>query len=75
MKDADPTLIEQVKKENEEFNQLLREHQEYEEQLDAFNKLRYLTSEQEIEKKQIQKRKLLVKDRMAEILRQYSSAK
>ncbi len=74
MKDADPTLIEQVKKENEEFNQLLKEHQEYEEQLDAFNKLRYLTSEQEIEKKQIQKRKLLVKDRMAEILRQYSSA-
>jgi hypothetical protein len=75
MKDEDPALIEQLRKENAEFNQLLQEHQEYEERLEALNKLRYLTSEQEIEKKQLQKRKLLAKDQMAVIVRQYKSAR
>ncbi|RMF91392.1 MAG: DUF465 domain-containing protein [Nitrospinota bacterium] len=75
MKDEDPILIEQLRRENEEFNRLWREHQAYEEQLEAFNKLRYLTSEQEIEKKRIQKLKLLGKDRMAAILRQYKASR
>jgi uncharacterized protein YdcH (DUF465 family) len=63
-------LIVQLKETNPEFRQLMEEHRRYEQQLDEFNKLRFLTSEQELEKKQVQKLKLHGKDRMAEILRE-----
>ena len=62
-------LIEQLKAANPEFCRLMEEHLQYEQQLEALNKLRYLTSEQEVEKKRIQKLKLRGKDRMAEILK------
>lgn len=70
---VDAELIERVKSENLEFRRLLAEHQEYETQLDTFNELRYLTSEQEMARKQLQKRKLLGKDRMLAILSQYET--
>lgn len=70
----DAELIERVKRENAEFGQLLAEHQEYEAQLETFNGLRYLTSEQEMVRKQLQKRKLLGKDRMLAILSQYEAS-
>ena len=66
-------LIEDLKQMNPEFRQLLEEHLQYEQQLDVFNKLRYLTSEQELEKKRVQKIKLRGKDRMAEILKEHKS--
>lgn len=70
----DAALIERVKRENDEFCQLLAEHEEYETQLETFNGLRYLTSEQEMARKQLQKRKLLGKDRMLAILSQYEAS-
>lgn len=66
-------LIEEVSKSNQEFKTLLEEHQALEVQLEEFNKRRYLTPEQEVERKIIQKKKLHKKDRMAQILRQYQS--
>jgi uncharacterized protein len=66
-------LIEHLTQTNSEFRQLLEEHLQYEQQLEEFNKLRYLTSEQELEKKRVQKIKLRGKDRMAEILKEYKS--
>jgi uncharacterized protein YdcH (DUF465 family) len=66
-------LIEHLKEIHPEFRQLLEEHLRYEQRLDEFNKLRYLTSDQEIEKKRLQKIKLLGKDRMAEIVKEYKS--
>jgi uncharacterized protein len=66
-------LIEHLTQTNPEFRQLLEEHSQYEHQLEVFNKLRYLTSEQELEKKRVQKIKLRGKDRMAEILKEYKS--
>jgi uncharacterized protein len=66
-------LIEHLKLTNPEFRQLMEEHQQYEQQLEAFNKLRYLTSEQEVDKKRVQKLKLHGKDRMAAILTDYKS--
>jgi uncharacterized protein len=66
-------LIEDLKQTNPEFRQLLEEHLQYEQQLEAFNRLRYLTSEQELEKKRVQKIKLRGKDRMAEILKEHKS--
>jgi uncharacterized protein len=66
-------LIEHLKQTDPEFRQLMEEHLRYERQLEEFNKLRYLTSQQEIEKKHVQKLKLHGKDRMAEILKEHKS--
>jgi uncharacterized protein len=66
-------LIEHLKEINPEFRQLLEEHLLYERQLEEFNRLRYLSSEQELEKKRVQKIKLRGKDRMAELLKEHKS--
>lgn len=66
-------LVEQVKKTNKEFRILLEEHQDLERQLEEFNRRRYLTPNQEVERKVIQKKKLMKKDRMQAILRDYQS--
>jgi hypothetical protein len=67
----DEALLERIKQENAEFCRLLEEHQQYEIQLASYNGLRFLTSEQELERKRLQKLKLQGKDRMFVILRQY----
>lgn len=68
------TLIEQAKRDNAEFCRLLEEHQHYESQLEVYNELRFISSEQELERKRLQKLKLQGKDRMLEILRPYQTA-
>jgi len=68
-------IIEDLKKEDKEFSQLLKEHEDLEQKLEEINKLKFLTPEQEIEKKRIQKLKLKGKDRMAEIISTYRSKK
>lgn len=73
METDEKALIEDLKVTNPEFRQLMEEHRQYEQQLEELNKLRYLTSEQELQKKQVQKLKLRGKDRMAEILREHRS--
>ena len=70
----DASIIEQVKQNNAEFCRLLEEHQQYEDQLAAYNDLRFMTSEQEVERKRLQKLKLQGKDRMLTILRQYQTS-
>ncbi len=70
----DDTLIERVKREDTEFRRLLDEHQHYETQLDTYTDLRFLTTEQEMERKRLQKLKLLGKDRMIAILQQHQMA-
>jgi hypothetical protein len=64
-------IIEILKKENEEFRKLYEEHRKLDALLDEINKKHYLTAEEEIEKKRMQKEKLYKKDKMAEIMRQY----
>jgi uncharacterized protein len=73
METDENTLIEHLKQTDPEFRRLMEEHLRYEQQLQEFNKLRYLTSEQEIEKKRVQKTKLRGKDRMVEILKEYKA--
>ena len=67
----DTAVIEQVKRDNAEFCGLIEAHQQYEDQLAAYNDLRFMTSEQEVERKRLQKLKLQGKDRMLAILQQY----
>jgi hypothetical protein len=73
METEESALIEHLKQTNPEYRQLTEEHLRYERQLEELNNLRFLTSEQEMEKKQVQKIKLRGKDRMAEILKEYKA--
>lgn len=67
----DDIVIERAKQENSEFRRLLEQHQTYEHQLDLYNDLKFLTNEQELDRKRLQKLKLQGKDRMISILHQY----
>ena len=70
----DAALIEQIKQENAEFCRLLVEHDDYEAQLASYNEMLYLTSEQEVDRKRLQKLKLAGKDRILTILGEYKTA-
>ncbi len=64
-------IIEVLKRENEEFRKLYEEHRHLDSILGEMNKKPYLTPEEELEKKRMQKEKLYKKDKMAEMIRQY----
>jgi uncharacterized protein YdcH (DUF465 family) len=55
---------------NEGFRKLYEEHEKYEKQLRELDKNRYLTPEQEFQRKTIQKLKLNGKDHMSLLIRQ-----
>lgn len=61
--------------ENEEYRKLGEEHKTLEQLLSEFNDRVYLTPDEEMERKRIQKLKLLKKDRMAEIFRDFKEKK
>lgn len=69
MKEND--IVELLKKESEEFRKLSEEHRNLDVLLSEIDNKRYLTAEEEFERKNIQKQKLLKKDRMAELVREY----
>jgi hypothetical protein len=54
-----------------ELKRLIQDHLNYESILEDFNKRVYLTPEEEIEKKKIQKLKLIGKDKIEQILAKY----
>ena len=64
-------IAEVLRKENEEFRKLSEEHRNLDGLLSEIDSRRYLTAEEEVERKKIQKQKLQKKDRMAEIVRAY----
>ncbi len=70
MEDNDLQLIRKLIPKNKELKALWDEHLEYEEKLDQLNKRRYLSTEEEMKRKELQKLKLRGKDRIAEILRE-----
>ena len=67
----DTEIVETLKEQNEEYKKLYIDHKKLKETLSEINKNKYLTPEEEMEKKKIQKQKLLKKDRMAELVREY----
>jgi uncharacterized protein YdcH (DUF465 family) len=71
MEEMELQLIRRLIPKNEELKKLWDEHQGYEEKLEQLNKRRYLSTEEEIRRKEIQKLKLKGKDRIEEILRSY----
>ncbi|MDA8431471.1 MAG: YdcH family protein [Nitrospiraceae bacterium] len=64
-------IIESLKSESEEFRKLLEEHHSLDASLSEMDKKVYLTPEEEVERKKLQKVKLAKKDKMAEFIRDF----
>ena len=54
--DINPALLEKVSKENTEFRELYEEHNTLKHKVEALNKKKLITPEQELEKKKHQKK-------------------
>jgi len=67
-------IMESLKQGNEEFRKLHEEHHVLDGTLAEMDKKVYLTPEEEVERKRLQKLKLSKKDRMAEMVRDYKKS-
>ena len=67
----DMDLIQRLSEENPRFRKLHEEHLLFEKQLQELDDRTYLSPEEDLERKKIQKLKLAGKDEMEEILREY----
>ena len=68
MERREEELIQQYAASDEKLKELYIEHLELKRQLESFRNKAYLTTDEELEKKRIQKLKLASKDRMMELL-------
>jgi uncharacterized protein YdcH (DUF465 family) len=64
-------IVEQLRASNVEFRQLEESHHKLDAELTELQRRHVLTPQEEILKKQIQKEKLAMKDKMAEFIRLY----
>lgn len=71
MERQDQETIEALRPTNPELDELWREHLKFEEQLEEMNQRVYLTPEEEIERKALQKQKLAGRDRIESILAEH----
>ena len=71
MEKRDEELIDRLIPENEELGRLVKEHKEFESQLEELKKRLYLSDEENREKRRLQKIKLAGRDRIEQILRDY----
>ncbi len=74
MEKKDEELIQSLLSFDSELKQYYEEHLALEQRLSEFNRRLYLTPEQELEKKQLQKRKLSGKDQIMKILEKHRGA-
>jgi len=68
MEKKDEELIRTLLEREPELRQYYEEHVDLEQRLEAFQQKLYLTSEEELERKRLQKLKLAAKDKIMEIL-------
>lgn len=71
MERRDEELIRQFVDHDNELRVLYQEHQELKQKLETFRTKMYLTTEEELEKRRIQKLKLASKDKMMELLHRH----
>lgn len=69
----DEVLVKKLVEENAEFKKLYEEHLELKSKIAEFERKHYLTPEEEIEKKRLQKLKLAGKDKIFEMLKAYKN--
>ena len=71
MEQRDLELIKKYRESDELLGKLYDEHIDFEKQLDEFNNKSYLTPDDEVQRKMIQKKKLLGRDQIESILAKY----
>ncbi len=71
MEHREEELIQQHAVHDTELKMLYQEHNDLKQQLEAFRHKLYLTPEEELEKKRIQKLKLASKDRLMDLLNRH----
>lgn len=74
MEQREEELIRRLISSDEELKALYAEHEEFKLRLESFRDRLHLTSEEELEKKRLQKLKLASKDRIMEILRRHQES-
>lgn len=67
----DEEIKELLRRENEEFKKVDEEHRSLKSLLAEMDRKVYLSADEEMERKKLQKLKLSKKDRMAEFIREY----
>ena len=63
-------VLDKILNTNNDFKRLYTEHSELKLKIDDMNKTKFLTTKEELTKKQHQKQKLILKDKMETILSQ-----
>ena len=71
MEERDLALIRTWVEQDQELKQRMDEHEEFERRLEEFNRRPYLTAEETLERKRLQKLKLAGRDRIEQILAKY----
>jgi len=71
MTEQDFTMVQKLCDENPRFRKLFEEHAIFERQLNDLDQKSFLTPDQEVERKKVQKLKLAGKDEMESILKNY----
>jgi uncharacterized protein YdcH (DUF465 family) len=71
MEETEAQLFARLREENPEFQRLAEKHREFDLKISEFDRIYYLTSEQERKRKELQKLKLTIKDQMHVIMHQY----
>jgi uncharacterized protein len=71
MEERDLALIKVWLHQDPELKQRMDEHEEFERRLEEFNRRPYLTAEETLERKRLQKLKLAGRDRIEQILAKY----
>ena len=71
MEERDERLIVRLIKDSTTLREYMGQHQEYEKQLEEYNKRIHLTTEESLERKRIQKLKLAGRDKIESILAEH----
>jgi uncharacterized protein len=71
MEERDLALIKTWIEQDPELKQHVEEHEVFERRLEEFNRRAYLTAEETLERKRLQKLKLAGRDRIEQILARY----
>lgn len=71
MSETEAQLFARLKEEDSEFRRLAEKHRDYDLKIAEYDRLYYLTTEQERKRKELQKFKLRIKDDMYAIMRKY----
>ena len=75
MEKRDLELIQKYTSSDPELKRYVEQHEEFEHKLEEFNRRLYLTPQEELERKRIQKLKLAGRDRIEAILSRYRAQK